>query len=67
MLNRWLTWKITAQKREREAMTVSEKKMIEEMQKKLERLAREINDLKKSRHDGFEHLETDDFLTQAYN
>ncbi|TWI54444.1 hypothetical protein [Halalkalibacter nanhaiisediminis] len=48
-------------------MTVSEKKMIEEMEKKLERLASEIKDLKKASHDGFEHLETDDFLTQAYN
>ncbi|MFC0557481.1 MULTISPECIES: hypothetical protein [Halalkalibacter] len=48
-------------------MTVSEKKMIEEMQKKLDRLANELNELKKSGHDGFEKLETDHFLTQAYN
>ncbi|WP_332630897.1 hypothetical protein [Halalkalibacter flavus] len=48
-------------------MTVSEKKMIEEMQKKLDRLANELNELKKSSHEGFEKLETDDFLTQAYN
>jgi chaperonin cofactor prefoldin len=48
-------------------MTVSEKKMIDEMQKKLERLANELNELKKSSHDGFEKLETDHFLTQAYN
>ncbi|MFC0471178.1 hypothetical protein ACFFHM_11945 [Halalkalibacter kiskunsagensis] len=48
-------------------MTVSEKKMIEEMQKKLDRLASELNELKKSGHDGFEKLETDHLLTQAYN
>ncbi|ARK28987.1 hypothetical protein [Halalkalibacter krulwichiae] len=48
-------------------MTVSEKKMIEDMQKKLDRLATELNELKKSSHDGFEKLETDRFLTQAYN
>ncbi|WP_227937990.1 hypothetical protein [Alkalihalobacillus deserti] len=48
-------------------MTVSEKKMIEEMQKKLDRLARELNELKRSGNDGFEKLETDHFLTQAYN
>ena len=48
-------------------MTVSEKKMIEEMQKKLDRLANELNELKKTEHDGFEKLETDHFLTQAYN
>ncbi|MCM3714469.1 hypothetical protein [Halalkalibacter oceani] len=48
-------------------MTVSEKKALEEMQKKLELLATEINDLKKSSQNGFEQLDTDDLLTQAYN
>ncbi len=48
-------------------MTVSEKKLIEEMQEKLDRLASEINNLKKSSHNGFEQLDTDVFLTQAYN
>ncbi|WP_166485461.1 hypothetical protein [Halalkalibacter wakoensis] len=48
-------------------MTVSEKKMIEEMEKKLERLASELNELKKSSQSGFEKLDTDDLLTQAYN
>ncbi|MBP3952394.1 hypothetical protein [Bacillus suaedae] len=48
-------------------MTVSEKKMIDEMQKKLERLASELNELKKGTREGFEPLDTDDFLTQAYN
>ncbi len=41
--------------------------MLDEMEKKLEHLASEINDLKKASYDGFEQLETDDFLTQAYN
>lgn len=48
-------------------MTVSEKKMIEEMQKQLDRLATEIDELKKSNNNGFEQLDTDVFLTQAYN
>ncbi len=58
---------LTTKKGEGSHMTVSEKKMIEEMQKKLDRLANELNELKKSSHEGFEKLETDDFLTQAYN
>ena len=48
-------------------MTVSEKKMIEDMQKQLDRLATELNEFKKSSHQGFELLETDQYLTEAYN
>jgi len=48
-------------------MTVSEKKLLEEMQRQLDRLANEIDDLKSSKHNGFEQLDTDVFLTQAYN
>lgn len=48
-------------------MTVSQRKLLEEMQKTLDRLASEIDDLKKSNNNGFEQLDTDEFLTQAYN
>ncbi|MCK0472448.1 MULTISPECIES: hypothetical protein [Halalkalibacter] len=48
-------------------MTVSQKRMIEDMQKELERLANELNELKSAEYEGFESVETDDFLTQAYN
>lgn len=48
-------------------MTVSEQKLLEEMQKTLDRLANEIDDLKKANKHGFERLDTDQFLIQAYN
>ncbi|WP_197276386.1 hypothetical protein [Bacillus sp. JCM 19034] len=48
-------------------MTVSQKRMIEDMQRELERLANELNELKKAKYEGFESVETDDFLTEAYN
>ncbi|WP_165763748.1 hypothetical protein [Halalkalibacter urbisdiaboli] len=48
-------------------MTVSEKKKIEDLQEKINRLSVELDELKKANRDGFEPLETDDFLIQAYN
>ncbi|WP_198510281.1 hypothetical protein [Bacillus solitudinis] len=48
-------------------MTVSEKKMIDAMQKKIEKLTVELNELKKVNHNGFEKDETNDFLIQVYN
>ncbi|WP_368505657.1 hypothetical protein AB3N04_08675 [Alkalihalophilus sp. As8PL] len=48
-------------------MTVSEKKKYEDLQRKIESLTHELNELKKVDKEGFEPLETDHFLTQAYN
>ncbi len=48
-------------------MTISEKKRIEDIQEKLEQLSKELNELKRAEEHGFEPLETDDLLTQAYN
>ncbi|WP_017729021.1 hypothetical protein [Halalkalibacterium ligniniphilum] len=48
-------------------MTVSERKMLEDMENTLERLKIEIKELKKADNNGFDRLETDDYLTEAYN
>ncbi|WP_198507800.1 hypothetical protein [Bacillus sp. FJAT-45037] len=48
-------------------MTVSEKKKFEDLQRKIESLTHELNQLKRMEQDGFEQLDTDAFLTQAYN
>lgn len=48
-------------------MTVAEAKVIEDMEKKIERLTIELRELKKVQSDGFEPLDTDLFLTEVYN
>ena len=50
-------------------MTVTvEVKVLEDMQKKIEKLSVELKELKKSNSDyGFETLDTDSFLTEVYN
>ncbi|WP_179295563.1 hypothetical protein [Bacillus sp. FJAT-45350] len=49
-------------------MTVTvEVKVLEEMQKKIEKLTVELRELKKVERDGFEKLDTDMFLTEVYN
>ncbi|MFV8828601.1 hypothetical protein [Alkalihalobacterium sp. APHAB7] len=48
-------------------MTVTvEMRVLEEMEKKIERLTMEIQELRKVEN-GFEPLETDMFLTEVYN
>lgn len=48
-------------------MTVTvEVKVIEDMEKQIKRLTRELKDLKKEEN-GFEKLDTDVFLIEAYN
>ncbi|WP_169737881.1 hypothetical protein [Alkalihalobacterium bogoriense] len=48
-------------------MTVTvEVKVLEEMQRKIERLNKELKELRKEK-DGFEPLDTDSFLTEVYN
>ncbi|WP_169819167.1 hypothetical protein [Anaerobacillus arseniciselenatis] len=47
-------------------VTVDEK-VLEEMEKQIERLSKELNELKKPQNVGFEKLETDQYLTEAYN
>lgn len=48
-------------------MTVTvEMRVLEEMEKKIERLTMEIRELRKVEN-GFEPLETDTFLTEVYN
>ncbi|MED1563512.1 hypothetical protein AJ85_18170 [Alkalihalobacillus alcalophilus ATCC 27647 = CGMCC 1.3604] len=50
-------------------MTVSEQKMIEDMQEKLEQLSLELKKLKEKPYTStqFERTEADDFLLQTYN
>ncbi|MFN7251477.1 MAG: hypothetical protein ACK4M9_11880 [Anaerobacillus sp.] len=49
-------------------MTVSiDVKVLEEMERKIERLTRELKELKKTEVNSFERLDTDVFLTEAYN
>ncbi|MBU8908904.1 hypothetical protein [Desertibacillus haloalkaliphilus] len=50
-------------------MTVKDKQVLEDMQKKIERLSVELKEfeLKKQQADGFEKLDTDHFLTEVYN
>lgn len=49
-------------------MTVSvDLKVIEEMERQIEVLRKELKELKKRESTGFEALETDVFLTEAYN
>ncbi|MED3646382.1 hypothetical protein P4475_06055 [Halalkalibacterium halodurans] len=48
-------------------MTVSEKKQLDDKERMIERLKVEIKELKQSKKEGFDSLETDHFLTEAYN
>jgi hypothetical protein len=48
------------------AVTVDER-VLEEMEKQIQRLSEELKELKKPQQDGFEKLDTDAFLTEAYN
>lgn len=49
-------------------MTVTiEVKILEEMERKIERLSKELKELKKTETNSFEKLDTDVFLTEAYN
>lgn len=48
------------------AVTVDEK-VLEEMEKQIQRLSKELSELKQPQQDGFEKLDTDVFLTEAYN
>ncbi len=49
-------------------MTVTiEVKVLEEMEKKIECLSKELKELKKMEINEFEKLDTDVFLTEAYN
>ncbi|WP_139193707.1 hemagglutinin [Anaerobacillus alkalidiazotrophicus] len=49
-------------------MTVTvDVKVLEEMEKQIQRLSKELNELKKPKNNGFEKLDTDVFLTEAYN
>ncbi|WP_169823125.1 hypothetical protein [Anaerobacillus alkalilacustris] len=49
-------------------MTVTvDVKVLEEMEKQIQRLSKELNELKNPKKSGFEKLDTDEFLTEAYN
>ncbi|MFC5713232.1 hypothetical protein ACFPU1_10580 [Thalassorhabdus alkalitolerans] len=48
-------------------MTVSEKKAMEDMQRKIEELTVELRELKYHNRNDFENLDTDSFLTEVYN
>jgi hypothetical protein len=49
-------------------MTVTvDVKVLEEMERKIERLSKELKELKKPEVNRFEKLDTDVFLTEAYN
>ncbi len=49
-------------------MTVTiDVKVLEEMERKIEHLSKELKELKKPVNGGFEKLDTDVFLTEAYN
>ncbi|WYP27626.1 hypothetical protein NSQ54_05820 [Alkalihalobacillus sp. FSL W8-0930] len=48
-------------------MTISEKKQIEIMERQIEQMKSELTELKKKSNNGFELLETDELLVEAYN
>jgi hypothetical protein len=48
-------------------MTVTQVKILEDMEKQIERLTVELKELRKVETDGFEQLDTDLFLTEVYN
>lgn len=49
-------------------MTVTvDVKVLYEMEKKIETLTVELNQLRKEKNEGFEKLDTDCFLTEVYN
>ncbi|MFK3939636.1 hypothetical protein ACI2JA_19190 [Alkalihalobacillus sp. NPDC078783] len=48
-------------------MTISEKKRIELIERQIEQMKTELTELKKKSNNGFESLETDELLVEAYN
>lgn len=48
-------------------MTISEKQRIETIEKQIEQMKFELTELKKKSNNGFEQLETDELLVEAYN
>ncbi|MGN7312177.1 hypothetical protein ACTHQ4_13875 [Alkalicoccobacillus gibsonii] len=48
-------------------MTISEKKRIEVIERQIEQMKSELTELKKKSNNGFEALETDELLVEAYN